>query len=105
MEDEKAMLEALSNIRKGDYYLTLAHLRKTQEAKVQESQPFSQKITQQPSLCQVAEPFVETSPSLKLDFNIDARRQVELHERIDGFGRRLINIDNSAMGSGFKMLP
>jgi hypothetical protein len=41
---------------------------------------------------------------LKLDFNINARGQIQLHQRVNGFGRGLVNIDNPAVGAGFKML-
>jgi hypothetical protein len=43
--------------------------------------------------------------ALQLDFNINTRRQVQLHQGINGFGRRLINVDNPAMSPCFKVFP
>ena len=43
--------------------------------------------------------------TLKFDFNIDACGQVELHESINGFRGRLININNSPMGASLEVFP
>jgi len=42
---------------------------------------------------------------LELHFNIDTRRQIQFHQGIDGFRRRLVNVDNAPMGAGFKVFP
>lgn len=42
---------------------------------------------------------------LELHFNIDTRRQIQFHQGVDGFRRRLVNVDNAPMGAGFKVFP
>lgn len=45
------------------------------------------------------------SSPLELNFDVDPCGKVQLHQRIDGFGGRLVNVNNSTMGSSLKMLP
>jgi hypothetical protein len=40
----------------------------------------------------------------ELDLDVHSTGKVELHESIDGLGRRAINIDDASMGPRFKVL-
>lgn len=46
---------------------------------------------------------VNCSRYLQLDLNIDTCGQVEFHQGVDRLRGRLINVDNAAVGAGFKM--
>src|SRR5689334_14371762 len=44
------------------------------------------------------------APRSALDLDVDARRKVELHQRVEGLGRRLQNVDETLVGSDFELL-
>src|SRR5579875_2980198 len=52
--------------------------------------------------------FLPSSPSiamaLQLDFDIDAGRELQAHQRIDGFARRLDDVDQPLVGADLELL-
>src|SRR5262249_11796717 len=46
---------------------------------------------------------VRTKRSLKLDLDIDARREVELHQRIDGLRGGLDDVEQTLVGPDFEL--
>src|ERR1700743_2964023 len=47
---------------------------------------------------------VRTKRSLKLDLDIDARREVELHQRIDGLRGGLDDVEQTFVGANLELL-
>ena len=45
-----------------------------------------------------------TRASSELDLNVDARGEVELHQRVHRLGRRIHNVQKPLMGADFELL-